>query len=182
MMSSTQYGISQGYTASDRDYINGSYTVTVNDAGPGGNYGMNGSQRIAFGLGIDLSDPSLNQGNIVSGGNLTGNNYVDGAIASSINQGIPANSVGTSINQTFPIAANAIDQSGSTFNVTFESQAEMWVGRNSGNADARFGIGPGMAGNADLQVLYEIWIAVPEPSSALLGVLGSMLLCTRRRR
>lgn len=182
MMASTQYGINEGNLSSDRDYINGSVTLQVNNAG-GGSYGFDGSNRIAYGLGI-ASDPSINQGNIVSGGPVSGTSYENGVSTGAMVAGIPANSVGDSIDQNFMIAAGAVDQTGSTFQISFESQAEMWAWKNFGDADARFSMGPGMAGNGVLNVNYEVWqvVAIPEPSSALMGAVGGLALCLRRRR
>ncbi|MFN4242659.1 MAG: hypothetical protein ACK4PI_05430 [Tepidisphaerales bacterium] len=94
-------------------------------------------------------------------------------------QGITPNSVGTSFTDVYSVLSGIL-QDGSPFTVQFDSSAELFIGRISGDADARANLGPGMEGEIRLVVTYEIFQAIPEPGT--LGLLTPALVLGLRRR
>lgn len=182
MLNISSYAIDEG-GATARDFINDNAVVQVNNGG-GSNYGFNGTQRIAWGYNTNFGDTSIQQSNALSF-NRNGSNavFVDGSYAGEPGAGISSNSTGYSIEQEFDILS-ILNADGSGFDVNFESHAEMFVYRSAGNADARFSMGPGMAGEAQLVVEYELWQAVlivPEPSTVLLGGIAGLAFILKRR-
>jgi hypothetical protein len=143
--------------------------VQANDAGPG-------SYDVAWGYGA--SNPS--QVNLSRSGGIDAV-FVNGAFVQDPSQGIPPNSVGYSFTQNFNVLSTLV-QNGGSFSVLFNASAEINnLVRNSGNADARAQMGPGMEGTARLVVQWQAFRAIPTPGAAALLGLGTLAM-TRRRR
>lgn len=165
--STTAFGIA---TVTGRTNVNA--VVQANNAGPG-------SYDVAWGFGA-TNQSQVNIFRVGADDAVFENN----AYVGEPTQGIPANSVGTSITRTYNVLSSLV-QTGGTFNIDFAATADISrLNRNSGgngNADARAQMGPGMEGNARLVVQWAEFRAVPTPGAlALLGLGG--LVAARRRR
>ena len=114
----------------------------------------------------------------------------DTTTGSPVTQGIPENSIGTSIfdltgmrEMTIISSMDVIDNGG-TFDVVFDSTATLLnILRVSGIADGRFSYGPGMFGQVQYTVEYERYLAmVPEPGGLVLLASCWLLNPMRGRR
>ena len=176
MMGTSAFGgLSSGYTSGDRNLINMNAIMEVNNAG-GGNYGFDGNGE-AWGYGATLGSNTVSFSR--DGADAV---FEEGVFIGDPGQGIPVNSTGHSMTINYDVLA-ALVENGGTFLVDFESQAEIFIQRLSGDADARASAGPGMQGTARLVVVYQIWTAaaVPEPTSFLLFGVAMAGLARRRR-
>ena len=165
-----------GYAGADRNLINMNAIMEVNDAGDGNEYGLDGVSGVPWGYGNGGSANLVNFGR----DSTTDQVMVGGAYLQEPGQGIPGNSVGHFTQQAYNVLGSV--GGGAMFTNDFRSEAEIFLSRNFGNADARVSTGPGMQGYAQLVVEYEVWeiAAVPEPSRAVL-LLGGLLAAGLRR-
>ncbi len=142
--------------------------VTVFDPGALGNY------DVAYGYGAS------NVGNGLISLNNFGTVRDNGQVTGNAGQGIPQNSVGTGLSDSYNVLASLL-QDGSSVSFSFEASAGVAISRTFGNADARASMGPGMEGNVRLVVEWAAFQAVPTPASLALASLGGLLLARRRR-
>lgn len=142
--------------------------VTVFDPGALGNY------DVAYGYGAN------NAGNGLISLNNFGTVRDNGQVVAFAGQGIPQNSVGAGLSDSYNVLASLL-QDGSSVNFSFEASAGVAISRAFGNADARASMGPGMEGNVRLVVEWAAFQAVPTPGSLALAGLGGLLLARRRR-
>ena len=172
-----------GKANSVRNLINMNATVQVRNAG-GGSYGLDGASAIPWGY-LTGGDPSsATHGNIVNFFRDSINDQIvrEGTYFGEPGKGIPENSTGHAFDKSYNVLSTIL-QDGSAFTVDFESQAELYLTRNFGDADARVSTGPGMQGQARLLIGYEIYlVVVPEPSRAVLLAGAFVILGLRRRR
>jgi hypothetical protein len=106
--------------------------------------------------------------------------FVNNAFVQNPGQGLGANSVGYSFSQDFNVLS-VLNQTGSAFSFDFAATADINnLVRDSGNADARAQMGPGMSGSVQLIVEWQAFQAVPTPGAAAL--LAASLLASGRRR
>lgn len=142
--------------------------VTVFDPGALGNY------DVAYGYGANNAGNGLislnNFGTVRDNGQVTGN----------AGQGIPQNSVGTGLSDTYNVLASLL-QDGSSATFTFDATAGVGISRAFGNADARASMGPGLEGNVRLVVQYAAFQAVPTPGALVLVGLGGLVAARRKR-
>lgn len=140
------------------------------------NNGGSGSYDVAWGFGASNA-PQVNLFRVGADDAVFENNVYVGEPT----QGIPANSFGTTISRSYNVLSSLV-QTGGTFNIDFAATADISrLNRDSGNADVRAQMGPGMEGNARLIVQWAEFRAIPTPGAlALLGMGG--LLASRRRR
>jgi hypothetical protein len=158
-----------GGIASSGNTIRVNAVVQANDAGSG-NY------DVAWGYGA--SNPS--QVTVSRVGSIDAV-FVNGQFVQDPTQGIPANSVGYGFSRNYDVLS-ALVQTGGTFNVNFTAAANINnLVRDSGNADARAQMGPGLEGNARLVVEWQAFRAVPTPGSAALLALAGLGALRRRR-
>jgi hypothetical protein len=135
--------------------------VQANDAGAGNSY------NTAWGFGA-TNNPGVNVGRV---GGIDAV-FVNGNFVQDPVQGIPVNSVGYSFSQSFNVLSTLV-QTGGTFNVNWDATADINnLVRDSGNADARAQMGPGMEGTARLVVQWAAFQAIPTPGAAGLLALG----------
>lgn len=168
------------YTGTNSGTLEFAHEAEYDNAGTGNAY------RTDFGLGGTEFDG--NAANVSNTGNSTW-----GGTSTATTQGIPMNSVGTSIfningsRDTVNIPLGSIIENGGAFGIDFDSMISIAIDRVAGvsaDADARASTGPGMQGVARYVVNYEHFevVAVPEPTSGLMTMLAIAGLGFARRR
>lgn len=140
----------------------------VNDAGPG-HYDVTWGYGVSGGLSqwrVDAIDAV----------------FINGVYVAEPGQGIPINSVGYAFTNSYNVLP-ALIQNGGTFTITYNADADINnLVRDWGNADVRASMGPGMEGSARLVVVWEAFMAVPEPATVALLLLGGAGAMSLRRR
>lgn len=160
-----------GGLVNNNNVINVNGTTTVND--PGSAFGF---YNVPWGFGSPLAGGQIDLFRSNGGGFVLD----QGVNIGGPGQGIPVNSVGVGLSDTYDVLSS-IQQNGSSFSVTFDSSAEIFLSRQFGNADARASMGPGVEGNVRLVIEWRAFQAVPAPGAAMLLGLGGLLAARRRR-
>ncbi len=160
-----------GGLANANNVINVNGITTVND--PGSAFGF---YNVPWGFGSPSASGQIDLFRAGGGGFILDEGVNIGAPG----QGIPANSIGVGLSDTYNVLSSIL-QDGSSFSITFDSSAEIFLSREFGSADARASMGPGMEGNARLIVQWAAFQAVPAPGSAALLALSGLLAARRRR-
>lgn len=95
-------------------------------------------------------------------------------------QGIPVNSIGTGLSDSYNVLSSIL-QDGSSFTLTFDATATTSIFRDFGNADGRAQAGPGFEGTGRLVVTWAAFQAVPTPGAMALLGLGALAAGRRKR-
>ncbi|MBY0311336.1 MAG: hypothetical protein K2W85_04650 [Phycisphaerales bacterium] len=160
-----------GGLVNNNNVVNVNGITTVND--PGSAFGF---YNVPWGFGSPLANGQVDLFRAGSSGFVLD----QGVNIGGPGQGIPVNSVGVGLSDTYNVLSSIL-QNGSSFSITFDSSAEIFLSREFGNADARASMGPGMEGNVRLVVEWQAFRAVPTPGAAMLLGLGGLVAGRRRR-